>query len=151
VAKGLGLEHQPVDVRSGERVCGAWHIRNVYAYRSHFKEWLRRFNGVATSCLPNDLGWFRALDRNGRSAAKPASVLALVIGTWECHRPMRTGPKKRARSFGGSGLNPPLEGWRRQSAVEETWLQLNLRRSLALNCCSAICDLRDSFRALTPM
>ena len=42
---------------------------------------MRRFKGVATSYLPNDLGWFRALDRNARSGAKPASLLALAVGT----------------------------------------------------------------------
>ena len=41
---------------------------------------MRRFKGVATSYLPNYLGWFRALDRNAQSGAKPASLLALAIG-----------------------------------------------------------------------
>lgn len=80
VAKALGLEHQAVDVQSGQRVRGAWHIQNVNAYHGRFKEWMRRFKGVATSYLPNYLGWFRALDRNARNAAKPASLLALAVG-----------------------------------------------------------------------
>ena len=41
---------------------------------------LIRFKGVATSYLPNYLGWFRALDRNAQSGAMPASLLALAIG-----------------------------------------------------------------------
>ena len=81
VAKALALEHQPVDVQSGVRVRGAWHIQNVNTYHGRFKEWMRRFKGVATSYLPNYLGWFRALDRNARSGAKPASLLALAVGT----------------------------------------------------------------------
>ena len=76
-----GLEHQPVDVQSGQRVRRAWHIQNVNAYHGRFKEWMRRFKAVATSYLPNYLGGFRALDRNARSAAKPASLLALAVGT----------------------------------------------------------------------
>lgn len=80
VAKALGLEHQPVDVQSGQRVRGAWHIQNVNAYHGRLKEWMRRFKGVATSYLPNYLGWFRALDRNARSHAKPAALLALAVG-----------------------------------------------------------------------
>jgi hypothetical protein len=80
VAKALAIEHQPVDVQSGVRVRGAWHIQNVNAYHGRFKEWLRRFKGVATSYLPNYLGWFRALDRHARSGAKPARLLALAVG-----------------------------------------------------------------------
>ena len=76
VAKALALEHQPVDVHSGVRVRGARHIQNVNAHHGRFKEWMRRFKGVATSYLPNYLGWFRALDRNARSGAKPVSLLA---------------------------------------------------------------------------
>jgi len=41
---------------------------------------LIRFKGVATSYLPNYLGWFRALDHNAQSGAMPASLLALAIG-----------------------------------------------------------------------
>jgi len=81
VAKALGLEHQAVDVQCGQRVRGAWHIQNVNAYHGRFKEWMRRFKGVATSYLPNYLGWFRALDRIARAAAKPSSLLALAIGS----------------------------------------------------------------------
>ena len=76
----------------GQRVRGAWHIQNVNAYHGRFKEWMRRFKGVATSDLPNYLGWFRALDRNARSAAKPASLLALAVGTEERQQLTRTEP-----------------------------------------------------------
>jgi len=41
---------------------------------------MRRFKGVDPSYLPNYLGWFRALDGNARSHAKPASLLALAVG-----------------------------------------------------------------------
>jgi hypothetical protein len=47
--KALALEHQPVDVQSGEPVRGAWHIQKVNAYHGRFEEWTRRFKGVATS------------------------------------------------------------------------------------------------------
>jgi hypothetical protein len=61
-------------------VRGPWHIQNVNAYHNRFKGWLQRFKGVATSYLPNYLGWFRALDRNVQSGAKPIPLLALAIG-----------------------------------------------------------------------
>lgn len=40
---------------------------------------MTRFYGVATSYLPNYLGWSRALDRNRRTGAQAASLLALAI------------------------------------------------------------------------
>jgi transposase-like protein len=81
VASDLGIEHHAVNTLRGEHIRGAWHIQNVNAYHSRFKQWMRRFNGVATSYLPNYLGWFRALDRNAQSGAKPASLLALAVGS----------------------------------------------------------------------
>lgn len=79
-ARALDIEHQPVNVSKGQRVRGAWHVQNVNAYHSRFKQWMRRFNGVATSYLTNYLGWFRALDRNAQSGAKTSSLLALAVG-----------------------------------------------------------------------
>jgi transposase-like protein len=76
----LGIEHHAINAVRGERVRGPWHIQNVNAYHSRFKGWLQRFKGVATSYLPNYLGWFRALDRNAQSGAKPIALLALAIG-----------------------------------------------------------------------
>jgi transposase-like protein len=78
-AKELAIEHQAVNISAGERVRGPWHIQNVNAYHSRWKRWLERFNGIATSYLPNYLGWFRALDRSIRAKAKPTSLLALAI------------------------------------------------------------------------
>src|SRR5271170_960815 len=38
------------------------HINNVNAYHARLKQWMSRFNGVATKNLPNYLGWRRALE-----------------------------------------------------------------------------------------
>ena len=38
------------------------HLNNVNAYHGRLKQWLNRFNGVATKNLPNYLGWRRALE-----------------------------------------------------------------------------------------
>lgn len=78
-AAKLGIEHHGVNVLRGERTRGAWHIQNVNAYHGRFKGWLRRFKGVATSYLPNYLGWFRALERNARARAGATALLALAI------------------------------------------------------------------------
>ncbi len=79
VARELEIEHNAVNTLRGEYTRGAWHIQNVNAYHSRFKTWMARFKGVATSYLPNYLGWFRALDRNAQSGANAASLLALAI------------------------------------------------------------------------
>ena len=55
-------------------------FQNVNAYHSRWKQWMDRFKGVATSYLENYLGWFRALDRNAQTGAKPASFLNIAVG-----------------------------------------------------------------------
>ena len=56
------------------------HINNVNAYHSRFKQWLNRFNGVATKNLPNYLGWRRALEAWGDQLA-PDNWIKGAIGT----------------------------------------------------------------------
>lgn len=80
VAKALGVEHHALNLSAGTRVRGAWHIQNVNAYHSRFKNWMHRFYGVATSYLPSYLGWFRALDRFRRTTGSPKQMLALTVG-----------------------------------------------------------------------
>ena len=77
--KDLGLEHHPVVIASGIHALGAWHIQNVNAYHGRLKQWLRRFNGVATAYLENYLGWFRLMERTTRTPAQPARMLSLAI------------------------------------------------------------------------
>lgn len=79
-AQACGLEHQAVNSAAGERRRGPWHIQNVNAYHSRYKNWMRRFYGVATSYLANYLGWFRALDRHAQTGSPPPTFLALALG-----------------------------------------------------------------------
>jgi hypothetical protein len=55
------------------------HINNVNAYHGRLKQWLSRFNGVATKNLPNYLGRRRALEAWGDQIAPP-SWIASAIG-----------------------------------------------------------------------
>ena len=55
------------------------HINNVNAYHSRLKQWLARFNSVATKNLPNYLGWRRALEAWGDQAA-PQNWIKSAIG-----------------------------------------------------------------------
>ena len=47
------------------------HINNVNAYHSRLKQWLNRFNGVATKNLPSYLGWRSALEAWGDKLDPP--------------------------------------------------------------------------------
>lgn len=56
-----------------------FHLNNVNAYHGRLKEWLRRFHGVATTNLPNYLGWRRTLEAFGQNAT-PAKLILGAIG-----------------------------------------------------------------------
>ena len=50
------------------------HINNVNACHSRLKQWLNRFNGVATKNLPTSLGWRRDLEAWGGQLAPQAWI-----------------------------------------------------------------------------
>lgn len=79
-ARHIGVEHHAINASAGQHAIGPWHINNVNGYHSRLKNWLRRFNGVASSYLPHYLGWFRALERFRPAALTPPALLALAIG-----------------------------------------------------------------------
>jgi len=64
IARAVGIRHEAVNLKAGERVReGVFHIQNVNAYDSRLKQWMRRFNGVATRYLDSYLGWRRLIER----------------------------------------------------------------------------------------
>ncbi len=79
-ARYIGVEHHAINASAGEHAKGPWHINNVNGYHSRLKNWLRRFNGVASSYLPHYLGWFRVLERFRPATLTPSALLALAIG-----------------------------------------------------------------------
>ena len=54
------------------------HINNVNAYHGRLKQWLNRFNGVATKNLPNYLGWRRALEAWGDKLEPPSWIRGAI-------------------------------------------------------------------------
>jgi transposase-like protein len=78
-ARKAGISHRAVNLSAGVRVAGALHVQNVNAYHSRFKQWLRRFNGVASRYLPNYLGWRWALD--GGRISSPEMLLRSALAT----------------------------------------------------------------------
>jgi transposase-like protein len=77
-ARKAGIAHRAVNLTAGVRVAGALHVQNVNAYHSRFKQWLRRFHGVASRYLPNYLGWRWALD--GDRISSPEMLLRSALG-----------------------------------------------------------------------
>jgi hypothetical protein len=76
-ARGAGITHRAVNLSAGVRVAGALHLQNVNANHSRFKQWLRRFHGVATRYLPNYLGWRWAVD--GGRIGSPEMLLRSAL------------------------------------------------------------------------
>ena len=62
-AKQQGIEFETIIASKGEHVHEkVLHLQNVNAAVSRFKQWLARFNGVASKYLPNYLAWRRQLE-----------------------------------------------------------------------------------------
>ena len=83
-ARANGISHEAVKLRAGERARGAVHVQNVNAYHRRFRQWLSRFNGVASRYLPNYLGWRWALD--GGRIATPEGMLRAALGAFHTQR-----------------------------------------------------------------
>lgn len=78
-AEDEGIEYELIIARRGEHVHEkVLHVQNVNAYGRRFKQWLDRFNGVATKYLPSYLGWRRWLEKGGASI-HPQTTLAAAL------------------------------------------------------------------------
>jgi transposase-like protein len=75
IARDAGIRHEPVNIAAGERVRDrVFHIQNVNAYDGRLKQWMHRFNGVATRYLDSYLGWHRMIERLD-AAISPQAIL----------------------------------------------------------------------------
>lgn len=73
-----GISHEIINLSKGERVKGAFHLQNVNAYHSRFKNWMVRFQGVSTKYLANYLGWRRSLEQY--TDILPDSLFKIALG-----------------------------------------------------------------------
>jgi len=78
VAKAEELPHVVLNASKKQRVKDIYHIQNANAFHRRLKQWMERFNGVASKFLDNYLVWFYFLDTHGSEvmAAKRDGLLA---------------------------------------------------------------------------
>lgn len=76
-----GISHEAVNLGQGQRVKGAYHVQNVNAYHSRFKQWLDRFHGVATPYLPHYPGWRRVFEQHRNPS--PQWLLNAALGNFQ--------------------------------------------------------------------
>ena len=75
-AAAIGAHHEALNLSRSERVRGAVHIQTVNNRHSRLQDFLRRYRGVATRYLDNDLRWFQRLELEN---ASPRACLATAI------------------------------------------------------------------------
>jgi len=65
LAKRENILHKALNISAGRRVLDkVYHIQHINAYHSRLKQWMGRFNGVATKYLNNYINWRRILERS---------------------------------------------------------------------------------------
>ncbi len=77
-ADGQNIWHIVLNTSNGEHGYDGFHIQNVNAYISRLKDWLRWFKGVASSYLPNYLGWRRMIKREVERLTPRACIAQAV-------------------------------------------------------------------------
>lgn len=84
-AKELEINHEVINIRKDGYVKkGIYHIQHVNHYHRELKEWLKRFDGVATRYLDNYLFWHRFLELNKKQDEKLVSNTILLAS---CQKP----------------------------------------------------------------
>jgi hypothetical protein len=79
-AKAEKLHFETIVASRGEHVVeGVIHVQNVNAYTRRLKQWMARFNGVATKYLTSYLGWHRMLDLHDPDSLKPKNCLTSAL------------------------------------------------------------------------
>ena len=85
-AQALGLTHEPLDRKAGERRRGELHLNTVNSRHERLKTFLRSRRGVATRYLGSYLAWYHLAILP--KLPTPRSVLASVAGLTPVGQPM---------------------------------------------------------------
>ena len=75
----MGVHHEKVNIAKHQRVRGPYHIQTINGLHARFKQFMARFNGVATKYLPNYLEWFRTVEF-GHCSARLSCFSAVMAG-----------------------------------------------------------------------
>ena len=79
-AKAEKIHFETIVASQGEHVVeSVIHVQNVNAYTKRLKQWMARFNGVATKYLTSYLGWHRMLDMHDPDSLNPKNCLTSAI------------------------------------------------------------------------
>ncbi|ANU22655.1 IS1595-like element ISPdo1 family transposase [Planococcus donghaensis] len=93
-AKEKGMNHYAFKSDGKERVKGLYHIQNVNSYHGRLKNWMKRFNGVATKYLDHYLSWFQFLDaikhRNNSGTVSKMMIESCLFPVTETYQALRT-------------------------------------------------------------
>lgn len=82
LAQDRALKHVVLTGTRRERIKGGiYHIQNVNALHCRFKQWLGRFNGVATKYLDHYLAWFHFAETHRLEALTGKSLELLVAAS----------------------------------------------------------------------
>lgn len=74
-----GKDHKELNLKRNIRVIKKiYHIQNANAFHSRLKNWIDRFEGVATKFLDNYLTWIRFIDAHAKEAIT-AKKLELLL------------------------------------------------------------------------
>ena len=83
-AREAGISHKAINLSIGRRVRresnAAYHVQHVNTYHGRLRQWMLRFQGVATKYLANYLAWFRGLDTHRRDT--PQTILFAAVGAF---------------------------------------------------------------------
>lgn len=85
-ARALGLTHEPLDSKAGERRRGDLHLNTVNSRHERLKTFLRGRRGVATKYLDSYLAWYHLAILP--KLPTPRSVLASVAGLTPVGQPL---------------------------------------------------------------
>lgn len=77
-------ELQLVQLESGKKVLGVYHIQHINAYHSRLKQFIMKFKGVSTKHLNNYLSWFNVIVEGKRNLSELAKLIirAVVLTLW---------------------------------------------------------------------
>ena len=76
-----GLKHETINIsKEGYVKKGIYHLQHVNNFHKRLKDWMDRFQGVATKYLDNYLYWFKFLQQNKKMPTKER-VKGMLLGS----------------------------------------------------------------------